>query len=47
MHIVEAARLGADIATVPYAVMKKAMTHPLTDVGVQNFLADWAKVAKK
>ncbi len=45
MHIVEAARLGADIATVPYAVMKKALTHPLTDVGVKNFLADWAKVA--
>jgi transaldolase len=45
MHIVEAARLGADIATVPYAVMKKAVTHPLTDVGVAKFLADWATVA--
>lgn len=45
MHIVEAARLGADIATVPYAVMKKALTHPLTDVGVKNFLADWATVS--
>lgn len=45
MHIVEAARLGSDIATVPYAVIKKALTHPLTDVGVKSFLADWAKVA--
>lgn len=44
MHIVEAARLGADIATVPYAVMKKALTHPLTDIGVESFLADWATV---
>jgi len=45
MHFIEAARLGSDIATVPYAVMKKALTHPLTDVGVQRFLDDWAKVA--
>ena len=45
MHIVEAARLGADIATVPYAVIKKALTHPLTDAGVKSFLDDWAKVA--
>ncbi len=44
MHVVEAAKLGSHIATVPYAVMKKALTHPLTDVGVKNFLADWAKV---
>jgi transaldolase len=45
MHIVEAARLGSHIATVPYGVMKKALSHPLTDVGVKSFLADWAKVA--
>jgi transaldolase len=45
MHIIQAARLGADIATVPYGVMKKSLTHPLTDVGVKNFLTDWAKVA--
>jgi len=45
MHIVEAARLGANIATVPYAVIKKAITHPLTDAGIKGFLADWAKVA--
>ncbi len=46
MHVTQAALLGADIATVPYAVMKKALTHPLTDVGVERFLADWAKVNK-
>lgn len=45
MHMVEAGRLGADIATVPYAVMKKALSHPLTDIGVKRFLDDWAKVA--
>ena len=44
MHVIEAARLGADIATMPYAVIRKALTHPLTDVGVERFLADWAKV---
>lgn len=44
MHVIEAARLGSDIATMPYAVMRKALTHPLTDVGVERFLADWAKV---
>lgn len=43
-HIKQAALLGADIATVPYAVLMKAIKHPLTDVGVERFLADWAKV---
>ena len=46
MHIVQAALLGADIATVPYAVLMKAIRHPLTDVGIERFLADWAKVSK-
>ena len=45
MHIVQAALLGADIATVPYAVLMKAIRHPLTDVGIERFLADWAKVS--
>ena len=45
MHIVQAALLGADIATVPYAVLMKAIKHPLTDVGIERFLADWAKVS--
>jgi len=45
MHVVEAALAGADIATVPYTVLMKALKHPLTDVGVKRFLEDWAKVA--
>ncbi len=43
-HVVEAARLGADIATIPYGVMTKLVRHPLTDAGVERFLADWRKV---
>ena len=46
MHITEAALAGADIATVPYKVLMQAVKHPLTDVGVQRFLDDWAKVSK-
>jgi transaldolase len=45
-HVIEAARLGADIATVPYGVMAKLVHHPLTDIGVERFLADWRKVKK-
>jgi transaldolase len=47
MHIVEAALLGADIATVPYDVLMQAIKHPLTDVGIEHFLADWRKVSQK
>jgi transaldolase len=43
-HVVEAALLGADIATIPYSVMTKLVRHPLTDVGIEQFLADWRKV---
>ena len=43
MHIVEAARLGADICTCPPAVIDSLFNHPLTDVGVKKFLADWDK----
>jgi len=46
LHITQAALVGADIATVPYAVLMKALKHPLTDIGVERFLADWAKVKK-
>ncbi|MBN2265002.1 MAG: fructose-6-phosphate aldolase [Candidatus Aminicenantes bacterium] len=42
--VIEAARLGADIATVPFAVMGKLVRHPLTDIGIERFLADWRKV---
>jgi transaldolase len=45
-HVVEAALIGADIVTVPYAVMEKLIRHPLTDIGREKFLQDWAKVKK-
>ena len=43
-HIVEAAKAGADIATAPPAVLKKALHHPLTDIGLERFLADWRRL---
>jgi len=43
-HITQAALLGADIATVPFAALKKAIKHPLTDQGRENFDKDWQKV---
>jgi transaldolase len=45
-HIVEAALLGADICTVPFAVMDKLVKHPLTDLGIERFLKDWGKAKK-
>ncbi len=45
-HVVEAALVGADIVTVPYAVMEKLVHHPLTDVGIEKFLKDWEKAKK-
>ncbi len=41
MHVVEAALLGADVATVPFAVLDDLIAHPLTDRGLEKFLADW------
>jgi len=46
IHVIEAARLGADIATVPPDVLRKMMKHPLTDAGIKSFLKDWEKVKK-
>ena len=43
MHIVEAARMGADICTCPPAVIDSLFNHPLTDIGLKKFLADWEK----
>jgi transaldolase len=43
MHIVEAARLGADICTCPPAVIDSLFKHPLTDIGLEKFLKDWEK----
>lgn len=46
VHVLDAAKLGADIATMPYAVMEKLVQHPLTDIGLARFLKDWEKVPK-
>ena len=43
LHIVEAARMGADICTCPAKVIDAMFNHPLTDIGLQNFLKDWEK----
>jgi transaldolase len=45
-HVLESARFGADIATVPYKVLKMMFRHPLTDRGIERFLADWEKVVR-
>lgn len=47
MHVVEAALLGADIATIPHKVLTQMLGHPLTDLGIQQFLADWARYTGK
>jgi len=44
MHVIEAAKAGSDIATVPAAVLEAMYHHPLTDIGIERFLADWKKV---
>jgi len=46
MHVVDAAKTGADIATVPYAVIEQLIRHPLTDIGIQRFLDDYKKIPK-
>ena len=46
IHVIQAARLGAHIATIPPGVIKKMANHSLTDVGVERFLKDWEKVKK-
>lgn len=46
MHVVESALLGADIATIPYKVIAQLAKHPLTDIGMEKFLADWEKRKK-
>jgi transaldolase len=45
-HVVDAALLGAHIATIPYSVIDKLVKHPLTDIGIEKFLKDWGKVKK-
>lgn len=46
-HVVEAARIGADIATMPWDVMKGLVKHQLTDIGIERFLADWEKIKER
>jgi transaldolase len=41
MHVVESARIGSHIATVPYGVIKQMIKHPLTDAGIEKFMSDW------
>lgn len=46
LHVLNAALLGADICTIPYSVLGQLAKHPLTDVGIEKFLADWDKAKK-
>lgn len=46
MHVVDAAKIGADIATVPFLVIEQLIKHPLTDIGIQRFLEDYKKIPK-
>ena len=46
MHLVDAAMMGADVATMPFGVIQKLLKHPLTDIGLERFLKDWEKVPK-
>jgi transaldolase len=46
IHVLDAARIGGDIATMPFSVMEKLALHPLTDLGLARFLKDWEKVPK-
>ena len=47
MHVLEVAKVGSDIATIPYGVLKQMTLHPLTDTGIKRFLEDWETVKNK
>jgi transaldolase len=47
IHVLEAAKMGADIATIPYPIFEQLFRHPLTDIGIKKFLEDWEKVPKR
>ena len=47
MHVIEAAKAGADVATMPYSVFTQLVKHPLTDIGLEKFLSDWNKLQKE
>jgi transaldolase len=46
LHVLNAALIGADVCTIPYAIITQLAKHPLTDVGIEKFLADWQKAKK-
>lgn len=46
IHVIDSARIGADIATIPPNIIKKMVKHSLTDIGIKNFLSDWNKIKK-
>lgn len=46
MHVLEAAQMGADVATMPLSVIEQLLKHPLTDIGLERFLSDWEKLQK-
>jgi len=46
IHVLESAKLGADVMTAPPAVIRQLVKHPLTDKGIEGFLADWAKTGQ-
>lgn len=46
-HVIEVARVGSDIATIPYKIIESMIKHPMTDNGIQRFLTDWATVEQK
>ena len=47
MHITQVAKIGADIATVPYKILMQMVNHPLTDAGIKKFLKDWEVFSNK
>lgn len=47
IHVLDAALMGADIATIPFKVIQQLIKHPLTDIGLSNFLSDWKKLGQK
>ena len=46
IHTLEVAQMGIDIATIPYKIIMQMLKHPLTDIGLENFLKDWEKYSK-
>ena len=45
-HIVDSAKMGADVSTVPASVLKQLVKHPLTDKGLESFMKDWEKTGQ-